>query len=153
MRSADRKDGYESGADIYLTKPTNPIELISVLQNLYSRLNPYKSNRNWLLDTIKNAIISPEGVEIKITGSETMLLKELILHGRFASHDDLIDYVGDPDKSDEANKLRIEVLISRMRKKISPYIDPSLFINVIRGKGYQLKLQIELLNIIPAKHD
>ena len=110
MRSADRKDGYESGADIYLTKPTNPIELISVLQNLYSRLNPYKSNRNWLLDTIKNAIISPEGVEIKITGSETMLLKELILHGRFASHDDLIDYVGDPDKSDEANKLRIEVL-------------------------------------------
>lgn len=153
VRSSDRKDGYESGADIYLTKPTNPVELVSVIQNLHRRLKPVKSQLNWLLDTIKNTVTSPEGLEVKITGSETMLLKELILHGRFATHDDLISYVGNPDKDEESNKLRIEVLISRLRKKLSPHIDPSLFINVLRGRGYQLKIPIELKNIAPFQND
>ena len=153
VRSSDRKDGYESGADIYLTKPTNPVELVSVIQNLYRRLKPVKSASNWLLDTVKNTLTSPDGVDIKVTGSETLLLKELVLHGRFATHDDLISYVGNPGKDEESNKLRIEVLISRLRKKLSPYVDPSLFINVLRGRGYQLKIQVELKNIAPAKND
>jgi DNA-binding response OmpR family regulator len=151
VRSSDRKDGYESGADIYLTKPTNPVELVSVIQNLHRRLKPVKTQTTWQLDTIKNIITSPSGIEIKTTGSETMLLKELILHGRFATHENLISYVGDPDKDEETNKLRIEVLISRLRKKLSPHIDPSLFINVLRGRGYQLKVQIELKNMSPMK--
>lgn len=153
VRSSDRKEGYESGADIYLTKPTNPVELVSVIQNLHRRLKPINSQPNWLLDTVKNTVTSPVGAEVKITGSETMLLKELILHGRFATHDDLINYVGNPERDEESNKLRIEVLISRLRKKLSPHIDPSLFINVLRGRGYQLKIPIALKNITPSKND
>jgi len=153
VRSSDRKDGYESGADIYLTKPTNPVELVSVIQNLHRRLKPAKSSANWLLDTIKNTLTTPEGVDVKVTGSETLLLKELVLHGRFATHEDLISYVGNPDKDEESNKLRIEVLISRLRKKLSPHVDPSLFINVLRGRGYQLKIPVELKNIAPAKNN
>lgn len=153
VRSSDRKEGYESGADIYLTKPTNPVELVSVIQNLHRRLKPINSQPNWLLDTVKNTVTSPVGAEVKITGSETMLLKELILHGRFATHDDLINYVGNPEKDEESNKLRIEVLISRLRKKLSPHIDPSLFIKVLRGRGYQLKIPIALKNITPSKND
>ena len=153
VRSSDRKDGYESGADIYLTKPTNPVELVSVIQNLHRRLRPTKSSSNWLLDTIKNTLTTPEGVDVKVTGSETLLLKELVLHGRFATHEDLISYVGNPDKDEESNKLRIEVLISRLRKKLSPHVDPSLFINVLRGRGYQLKIPVELKNIAPAKNN
>ena len=153
VRSSDRKDGYESGADIYLTKPTNPVELVSVIQNLHRRLRPAKSSANWLLDTIKNTLTTPEGVDVKVTGSETLLLKELVLHGRFATHEDLISYVGNPDKDEESNKLRIEVLISRLRKKLSPHVDPSLFINVLRGRGYQLKIPVELKNIAPAKNN
>ena len=153
VRSSDRKDGYESGADIYLTKPTNPVELVSVIQNLHRRLRPAKSSANWLLDTIKNTLTTPEGVDVKVTGSETLLLKELVLHGRFATHEDLISYVGNPDKDEESNKLRIEVLISRLRKKLSPHVDPALFINVLRGRGYQLKIPVELKNIAPAKNN
>jgi DNA-binding response OmpR family regulator len=153
VRSSDRKDGYESGADIYLTKPTNPVELVSVIQNLHRRLKPTKSSANWLLDTIKNTLTTPEGVDVKVTGSETLLLKELVLHGRFATHEDLISYVGNPDKDEESNKLRIEVLISRLRKKLSPHVDPTLFINVLRGRGYQLKIPVELKNIAPAKNN
>lgn len=152
VRSSDRKEGYESGADIYLTKPTNPIELVSVIQNLYRRLKPQVSEQNWVLDTVANKIQTPDGSDIKITGLETLLLKELVLHGRFATHDDLIAYVGNPDKDEQANKLRIEVLISRLRKKLSPHLDPGFFIHVLRGKGYQLKIPIELKNLSPGKH-
>ncbi len=152
VRSSDRKDGYESGADIYLTKPTNPIELVSVIQNLYGRLKPDTSRHPWLLDTMKNAVLTPGGETVRITGLETLLLKELILHGRFATHDDLIDHVGNPDKDEQANKLRIEVLISRLRKKLSPHIEPALFINVLRGKGYQLKVAMELKNLAPSQN-
>jgi DNA-binding response OmpR family regulator len=150
VRSSDRKEGYESGADIYLTKPTNPVELVSVIKNLRRRLKPVKTQPNWLLDTMKNTLTSPDNAEIKLTGSETLLIKELVLHGRFATHDDLISYVGNPDKDEDSNKLRIEVLISRLRKKLSTHIDPGLFINVLRGRGYQLKIPIELKNILPV---
>ena len=152
VRSSDRKDGYESGADIYLTKPTNPIELVSVIQNLYGRLKPDPSRAPWQLDSVKNAVITPDGVQVRNAGLETLLLKELILHGRFATHDDLIDHVGNPDKDEQANKLRIEVLISRLRKKLSPHIEPALFINVLSGKGYQLKIAMEVKNLAPSKN-
>lgn len=150
VRSSDRKEGYESGADIYLTKPTNPVELVSVIKNLRRRLKPVETQPNWLLDTVKNTLTSPDNAEIKLTGSETLLIKELVLHGRFATHDDLISYVGNPDKDEDSNKLRIEVLISRLRKKLSTHIDPGLFINVLRGRGYQLKIPIELKNMLPT---
>lgn len=152
VRSSDRKEGYESGADIYLTKPTNPIELVSVIQNLYRRLKPQLTEQNWVLDTVANLIQTPAGVEVKITALETLLLKELVLHGRFATHEDLIAYVGNPDKDEQANKLRIEVLISRLRKKLSPHLGASLFIHVLRAKGYQLKIPIELKNLAPGKN-
>ena len=152
VRSSDRKDGYESGADIYLTKPTNPIELVSVIQNLYRRLKPQINEPVWVLDTLTNQLQTPDGTAIKITGLETLLLKELVLNGRFATHDDLIAYVGNPDKDEQANKLRIEVLVSRLRKKLSPHLRDGLFIHVLRGKGYQLKIPIELKNLAPGKN-
>ena len=57
-----------------------------------------------------------------------------------------------PDKNDDINKARIEVLISRLRKKISAIINPNLFIQVIRGRGYQLKTPISLKNLRPTKN-
>ena len=37
-RSSDRLEGYASGADVYLTKPTQPAEIVAVVRNLFSRL-------------------------------------------------------------------------------------------------------------------
>ena len=152
VRSTDRKEGYESGADVYLTKPTNPIEIVSVIRNLHSRLKPAKIETQWELDTAENILYSPDHSSVKITASETMLLKEIILNGNYVSHEDLIENIGMPDKNDDINKARIEVLISRLRKKISAIINPNLFIQVIRGRGYQLKTPISLKNLRPTKN-
>lgn len=152
VRSTDRKEGYESGADVYLTKPTNPIEIVSVIRNLHARLKPAKIETQWELDTAENILYSPDHSSVKITSSETMLLKEIILNGNYVSHEDLIENIGMPDKNDDINKARIEVLISRLRKKISVIISPNLFIQVIRGRGYQLKTPISLKNLRPTKN-
>jgi DNA-binding response OmpR family regulator len=59
-------------------------------------------------------------------------------------------YVGNPNESDAFNKSRIEVLISRLRKKISVVTDPNMFIKVLRGRGYQLLVPIVLSNLAPS---
>lgn len=147
IRSSDRNEGYASGADVYLTKPTIPEELVNVIRNLYRRLTPQETSTEWLLDTEKNQLIQPNGASLSLTGLETLLVKELVLHGRFISHDDLIHYLGDHQESDEFNKSRMEVLISRFRRKISSVHDSNTFIKVIRNRGYQLLVPIVLKNL------
>jgi DNA-binding response OmpR family regulator len=150
VRSIDRNEGYSAGADVYLTKPTSPDEIVQVIKNLYRRLSPADEPENWLLDTEKNILLINKDKQLSLTSLETLLIKELILHGKFISHDDLMYYLGDHNESADFNKSRIEVLISRVRKKISTISDPNLFIKVIRGRGYQLIKPISLKNLAPT---
>jgi len=150
VRSVDRSEGYSAGADVYLTKPTNPEEITQVIRNLYARLEPVQEEPSWQLDTVKNHISLPNNGVIPLTSLETLLIKELVLHGKYISHEDLMHYVGNPNESDDFNKSRIEVLISRLRKKISTVTDPNMFIKVMRGRGYQLLVPIVLSNLAPS---
>lgn len=150
VRSMDRNEGYAAGADVYLTKPTSPDEIVQVIKNLYRRLTPHVASEEWELDTEQNLISLGNGNELPLTSHETLLIKELILHGKFISHDDLMYYLGDQEESSEFNKSRIEVLISRIRKKVSAVTPANTFIKVIRGRGYQLIKPISLKNIAPS---
>jgi DNA-binding response OmpR family regulator len=149
-RSVDRSEGYAAGADVYLTKPTNPEEITQVIRNLFTRLQPSQEEPSWYLDTEKNQISLPNDGVLQLTSLETLLIKELVLHGKYISHEDLMHYVGNPNESDAFNISRIEVLISRLRKKISVVTDPNMFIKVLRGRGYQLLVPIVLSNLAPS---
>ena len=150
VRSMDRNEGYAAGADVYLTKPTSPDEIVQVIKNLHRRLTPHEVSDDWELDTEKNILGIGNGEELAMTSLETLLIKELILHGKFISHDDLMYYLGDQGESSDFNKSRIEVLISRIRKKVSAFTPANNFIKVIRGRGYQLLKPISLKNIAPT---
>lgn len=150
VRSTDRNEGYAAGADVYLTKPTSPDEIVQVIRNLQRRLSPAEAPSEWVLDTEKNIILLGKEGPLALTSLETLLIKELILHGRFISHDDLMYYLGDHNESTEFNKSRFEVLISRIRKKVGTITDPNSFIKVIRGRGYQLIKPIRLKNLAPS---
>lgn len=150
VRGSDRNEGYSVGADVYLTKPTVPEELVQVIYNLSRRLSPTTQAPEWVLDTENSTLIQPNQESFALTGLETLLIKELVLHGKFISHDDLIYYLGNPQESEEFNKSRMEVLISRLRKKFTTSHGSSPFIKVIRGKGYQLLLPITLKNLAPS---
>jgi len=150
VRPSERNEGYTAGADVYLTKPTNTDELISVINTLKSRLTVAQPQSVWLLDTHTNELKTPELQAIGLTSSEALLLKEFVLHGRYISHEDMFHYLGDPNDTNETNKSKMEVLISRLRKKIGQFTDPNSFIKVVRGKGYQLSIPVEFVNIAPS---
>ena len=58
VRSIDRQQGYEAGADVFITKPAKPDELTLVLNNLCRRIARPVSPHQWKFDpmqlTLKN---------------------------------------------------------------------------------------------------
>lgn len=151
LRSTDRLEGYAAGADVYLTKPTRPGELVAVARNLFARLRVGCSPVQWRLDMVAHRLHSPKGVAIELTAGEARLLKEFALCGQFLDHEALLSRFGDAGQSEKINKARMEVLISRLRTKLGPCIDSGFDIRVSRGQGYQLGFVLEISNLVAGK--
>ncbi len=146
MRSNERLEGYASGADVYLTKPTRPEVLVAVIRNLFVRISRVVQGSQWTLDVAALVLSSPEGAAITLTPSEARLLKELALAGRYLDQEALASRLAKTTGGDGAN---IEVLISRLRSKLRPHIGSAPSIANHRNQGYQLCLLLNLTNLIP----
>ena len=138
VRSIDRHEGYDSGADVYLTKPVNPSELTTVLQNLCRRISPQADNPSWSLHLASLQLVSPAKETIKLTVSEAKLLQELALSGELLSMSRLIEVFGDIDLPEPTNKLRIEQVVSRVRRKMDVLIGGQPSIKAVTRLGYKL---------------
>jgi DNA-binding response OmpR family regulator len=147
VRSTDRLEGYATGADVYLTKPTRPDELAAVVRNLFGRIGATQAPRQWELDMAGLVLRSPMGADIRLTGSEALLLKALALNGQFMDHAALMKRFGDDSLSEKINKARVEVLVSRLRAKLGPYLEAGADIKVLRGRGYQLGFLLAVKNL------
>ncbi len=143
----ERLEGYLSGADIYLTKPTRPEELAAVIRNLFARLAPPKFVDQWQLDIARMVLITPAGGQIALTGSEVRLLKLLALQGQVIEHGSLAELLGDPGQPEAVNKARVEVVVSRLRRKLRQHAGARDCIKVQRHAGYQLGIAVTLLNL------
>ncbi len=146
VRSADRLEGYASGADVYLTKPTRPEELVAVVKNLFARLDKPMSPAPWQLDMSGLLLNSPTGVRIELTANEARLLMALAVNGQFMDHAALLSRFGDESQSEKTNKARLEVLISRLRTKLTPHVSNGFDIRAVRGQGYQLGFVLVVKN-------
>ena len=138
VRSIDRHEGYDSGADVYLTKPVNPSELTTVLQNLCRRISPQVDNQSWSLHLASLQLISPANEVIKLTVSEAKLVQELALSGDLLSMSRLIEVFGDIDLPEPTNKLRIEQVVSRLRRKMDVLLGGQPSIKAVTRLGYKL---------------
>lgn len=150
VRGSERLEGYASGADVYLTKPTRPDELVAVIRNLYARLAPAAQHTQapqWQLDVAALSLRGPQGVNIALTATEMRLLKELSLSGQYLDREALAYKMARPIAGDDVN---IVVLISRLRRKLRPHIDGAPSITCHRKQGYQLCLPLTLVNLIPG---
>jgi len=144
VRSIDRHEGYDSGADVYLTKPVKPDELTTVLQTLCKRITPPDTQSTWKLSMNSLQLTTPSSEIIKLTVSETNLVYELALSGELLNMSRLIEVFGDIDLEENTNKLRIEQIISRVRKKIEPFLDSKPGIKAVTRMGYKLFLPISI---------
>ncbi len=145
VRSSDRHEGYDSGADVYLTKPVNPQELTTVLRTLCRRISPEEPQESWSLKTTSLELISPDEKSIKLTVSEANLVYELALSGDLLNMSRLIEVFGDIDLPESTNKLRIEQVVSRVRRKMDVYLNGQPGIKAVTRLGYKLFVTINIV--------
>ncbi len=136
----ERIEGLEIGADDYLPKPFEPKELILRIQNILEKTK--KNNQKHFVEfenikiDLNKRLIYKGNVEFKINDTEKIILEKMINNpGRTFSRDS----IGLLIKLDKERS--IDVIITRLRKKIE--IDPKnpKFLQTIRGEGYVLWIE------------
>ena len=136
----ERVEGLETGADDYLPKPFEPKELILRIQNILSKTIKTDQTRVIEFENVKidlnKLLIIKENKEYKINNTEKIILEKMINNpGKTFSREDIGNLINlDKERS-------IDVIITRLRKKIE--IDPkkAKFLQTIRGAGYVLWIE------------
>ena len=136
----DRVEGLEVGADDYLPKPFEPKELILRIQNILNKTFKRDQKRVIEFENLKidlnKLIIFKNNKEFKINVTEKTILEKMINNpGKIFSRENIGELIN-------LNKERsIDVIITRLRKKIE--IDPKKpkFLQTIRGEGYVLWIE------------
>ena len=137
---SERIEGLEIGADDYLPKPFEPKELILRIENIIKKTKPNDQKRVIQFQNIKidlnKQIIFKNDNEYKINNTEKKILEKMINNpGKTFSREDIGLLI-------ELDKERsIDVIITRLRKKIE--MDPKRpkFLQTIRGTGYVLWIE------------
>lgn len=132
-RWSEKVQGFDAGADDYLTKPFHMEELLAHLRALLRRSTGHATNELVCgpvhLDTKAGRVIV-DGASVKLTSHEYRLLAYLMHHtGRIVSRTEIIEHLYDQDFDRDSNT--IEVFVGRLRKKLG--VD---LIQTIRGLGY-----------------
>ena len=138
--ASERVKGLEVGADDYLPKPFDPKELVLRIKNIINKTKKNDQKRIIVFENIKidlnKQIIFKDDLEYKINTTEKTILEKMINNpGRTFSRED-IGHLIDLDK-----ERSIDVIITRLRKKIE--VDPKnpKFLQTIRGAGYVLWIE------------
>ena len=133
----NRIKGLELGADDYLGKPFEPKELLLRVKNILKKTKEIDLKRvvkfsNIEIDLNKLMILK-NGKEFKINNTEKIILEKMINNpGKTLSRIDISKLINiDKERS-------VDVIITRLRKKIE--IDPKnpKFLQTLRGSGYVL---------------
>ena len=143
--SAERAAGYDSGADIYITKPASPAELHAAIQALARRIQaaPAAANSALVLDLRHMHVQSPSG-STRLTAAESQVLAALArAPGQRLERWQLLVTLNGQSTAHSAAAL--EMVIARLRKKLQPLCPQAQNpVRPIRGVGYQLCVRVTL---------
>lgn len=144
----DKINGLNLGADDYVTKPFNPLELIARVNSgirrytklgvLESKCNKYiyKTGELVVNDTLKKVIV--DGKEIKLTPIEYSILKFLIKNkGVVYSIEQIYENVWEEESYGAENIIAVHIRHIRQKIEINPK-EPK-YLKVIWGIGYKIE--------------
>jgi two-component system OmpR family response regulator len=132
-RWSDKVEGFDAGADDYVSKPFHMEELLARLRALLRRASGHATSEisvgSVRLDA-RAGRVTVNGAAVKLTSHEYRLLSYLMHHvGRIVSRTELVEHLYDQDFDRDSNT--IEVFVGRLRKKLGVDI-----IQTARGLGY-----------------
>jgi len=136
----ERIAGLETGADDYLPKPFEPKELILRIENILKKTKKENVKRIIEFENIKinlnKQLITKKNTEYKINNTEKIILEKMINNpGKTFTREDIGSLISlDKERS-------IDVIITRLRKKIEVNPKNPKFLQTIRGVGYVLWIE------------
>ncbi len=138
--ATDRIEGLEKGADDYLPKPFEPRELILRIKNILNKTNLNKEKREIEFGNVKinlnKMVIYKNNRQIKINITEKKIFEKMLNSpGKVFSREN----IGKLIKIDKERS--VDVVITRLRKKIEDTPKNPKYLQTIRGEGYVLWIE------------
>lgn len=138
----DKIRALDLGADDYLTKPFDHLELLARLRALVRRSSgmPGTPTPPFVADAFSLDFATHEvrvgGEVVTLTSTEYRLLEELVRHaGMVLSHQQLLERVWGPEYAREAHYLK--VFVRRLRQKLGDDAERPTYIQTEWGIGYR----------------
>mgnify|MGYP001455342790 FL=1 len=136
----DRIKGFETGADDYLPKPFEPKELLLRIKSILNRTKGINKKRVIEFENVKidlnKLFIIKNNKQHKINNTEKIILEKMINSpGETFSR----EIIGNLIKVDKERS--VDVIITRLRKKIEIEPKNPKYLQTIRGKGYVLWIE------------
>ena len=137
---SERIEGLEVGADDYLTKPFEPKELILRINNILNKTQSLEIKRviefGDIKIDLKKLFIYKNDQRVKINNTEKLILEKMINSpGKIFKREEIAGLI-------DLNKERsIDVIVTRLRKKIEESPKSPKYLQTIRGEGYVLWIE------------
>lgn len=129
--------GLRSGMDAYLVKPADLRELLALVESLYRRIRNATPDAGltWRLSRSRRCMTTPQGEQVSLSATEVAVIKALAAGaGNSVTRKQIIAAMG--QNYLEFDERRLEVAISRLRRKLVPETPANSPLRADRGTGY-----------------
>lgn len=140
----DKILGLELGADDYIAKPYNPMEVIARMKAQIRRNYDYQETRTEIYKQfdlelyVEEGIVKRQGETIELTKTEFLILKLLMEKpGRIYTKQQIYDYAWGEDFIADDNTLMVH--ISNLRAKIEENPRTLMMLKTVKGLGYKFE--------------